>query len=185
MKKLLLVLACIVAIQLTHAQTCVGIYSFRLLDQKSKKPLEIEKIEKNIWYVFTKDEGEFYDDVEAVNPIDSMLQTGAFKVKHNEQGYNFFNNPMDKSLLSFSAICGLYLVQTELIRKEDTMRLAIYNIPAHQTFQMDSLVFQKGDFFIDLQASRLLNELEFIDNKGYFIVPNGMVQPFPKKKEGE
>ncbi|MDZ4846916.1 MAG: hypothetical protein SH857_15375 [Chitinophagales bacterium] len=184
MKKLLFVLACTPLYQLAYAQTCVGIYSFRLLDQKSKKPMT-DKLEKNIWYVFTKDEGEFYDNVETVNPIDSMLQTGAFNVKHNEQGYNFFINPMDKSLLSFSAICGLYLVQTELIRKEDTMRLAIYNIPAHQTFQMDSLVFQKGDFFIDLQASRLLNEFEFVDNKGYFIVPSGMVQPFPKKKEGE
>lgn len=184
MKKLLFLLSCFTAFQTAHAQTCVGIFSFRLLDQKSKKPVT-DKLEKNIWYVFTKDEGEFYDDVEAVNPIDSMLQTGAFNVQHNAQGYNFFNNPTDKSLLSFSAICGLYLVQTELIQKDDTMRLAIYNIPAHQTFQMDSLVFQKGDFFIDLQASRLLNELEFVENKGYFIVPSGMVQPFPKKKEGE
>ncbi len=184
MKKALLILACFAAFQLTHAQTCVGIFSFRMLDQKSKKPVT-DKLEKNIWYVFTKDEGEFYDDVEAVNPIDSMLQTGAFNVKHNEQGYNFFSNPTDKSLLSFSAFCGLYLVQTEIIQKEDTMRLAIYNIPAHQTFQMDSLVFKKGDFFIDLQASRLLNELEFVENKGYFIVPSGMAQPFPKKKEGE
>lgn len=183
MQKFFLLLTCLLSLRSSYAQTCVGIFSFKLFDQQTKKPVA-DNLNKNIWYVFTKDEGEFYDDVEAVNPLDSMLaQKEAFNVKHNEQGYGFFNNPMDKSLLSFSALCGLYLVQTELIRGEDTMRLGLYNIPAHQTFQIDSLVFQPGNYFIDLQASKLLSELEFADDKGYFLVPAGMMQPFPKKKE--
>lgn len=182
MKNIVLLLTCLSALPALHAQTCVGTFSLRVLDEKSKKPLT-DKLEKNIWYVFTKEEGEFYDEAEAVHPLDSLLQAGAFNVKHNAQGYSFFNNPLDKSLLSFSAICGLYLVHTELIRGKDTMRLAIYNIPAHQTFQMDSLSFKTGDYFIDLQASKLLSELEFVDDKGCFLVPSGMMQPFPKKKE--
>ncbi len=171
------------AFSFAHAQTCVGIFTMKLFDQKIKKPVT-GKLTKNIQYVFTKDEAVFYDDVEAVQPIDSLIkQEDAFTIRKNEKGYNFFNNPEDESLLTFPSLCGLYLVQMDFIRKEDTMSLGIYNIPAHQSFQMDTLFFQEGDFYIDIQASKILNEMEFLDNKGYFIVPRGMMQPFVKKKD--
>jgi hypothetical protein len=128
-------------------------------------------------------ETEWYDVAEAVQPLDSMIKANAFTVKHNEQGYNFYTNPADKTLQSFAGLCGLYLVQTQFIYKQDTMNLAFYNIPSNQSYQMDTLLFKKGDYLIDFHGVRLQSELEFADDKGYFLVPQGVVRPFPKKKE--
>src|SRR5687768_10804570 len=180
MNKLFLFAACITVSFFTNAQTCVGILSFRLVDQKTKKP--IEKMDKNIWYVFTKDQQEFYEGAEPIYPLDTLLKEKTFTVRHNEQGYTYFTNPADKAMLSFPTHCGLYLVQTEFIRKNDTMRLAFYNIPAHQSFQIDTLVFKKGNYVVDFQGTLLMSELEFAEDKGYFIVPEGVIIPFPKKK---
>lgn len=184
MKKFILPAIIFISCITASAQTCVGVIGMRLIDPKTKKPFtEKDKLEKNIWYVFTQPEQEWYNTAEAVQPLDSMIKAGAFTVKHNEKGYNFYTYSADNSLTSFAGLCGLYLVQTQFIHKKDTMNLAFYNIPSNQSFQMDTLVFQKGHYLIDFYGARLMSELEFADDKGYFLLPQGVMTPFLFKKK--
>ncbi len=184
MKKYWLAMITLLFTSPMFAQTCVGVFTFKLFDEKKEKPIS-EKIERKAWYVFTLSEDVYYDNVEPVEPFDTILKNKeAYVIKQDKPGYQFFPGT-DADVFMFPSLCGLYLVQTELIRKEDTMRIAFYNIPAHQSFQIDTVFFKKGDFFIDLQASRLLGDFNFEDDKGWFTVPPSFVEPFVLKEEKE
>lgn len=183
MRKMLVAITCLIATCAIQAQTCVGTFKFQLLDPKTKKPLK-ENLERNIVYGFTADEKEFYDNSDAVVPIDTVMKhKEKYSARVNEKGYNFFPDK-DPSVAYFPTLCGLYLVHMDFFGKQDTMSLSIYNIPAHQSFQIDSLLFQKGKFFIDLQASSRLSEFKFLDDKGYFVIPHAAIEPVAVK-EGE
>lgn len=180
---MLVAITCLIATCAIQAQTCVGTFKFQLLDPKTKKPLK-ENLERNIVYGFTADEKEFYDNSDAVVPIDTVMKhKEKYSARVNEKGYNFFPDK-DPSVAYFPTLCGLYLVHMDFFGKQDTMSLSIYNIPAHQSFQIDSLLFQKGKFFIDLQASSRLSEFKFLDDKGYFVIPHAAIEPVAVK-EGE
>ena len=176
-KPLLLLLFPVVLVALSSAQTCVGIFNFQLFDLKTQKPVS-EETEKKAWYVFTMDEGVYYDETQSVTPFDSILTNeSGYTIKQDAPGYSLLKNK-EPSMVTFPALCGLYLVQMEFIRKNDTMRLGIYNIPAHQSFQMDTVFFQKGNYFLNLESSRLLGEFTFVEDKGWFQIPQAMIQPF-------
>ena len=138
---------------------------------------------KDIWYVHSIPEEEFYYNLQTVISFDSVMKTSSdYTIHHQERGYGFLQNT-DPSIVMFPAHCGLYLVQTEFVQKKDTMHLSIYNIPAHQSFQIDTVLFQKGDFMIDLQASDLLGDFEFVENKGYFLIPSSYIKPIARKED--
>ncbi|GIV33212.1 MAG: hypothetical protein KatS3mg031_0747 [Chitinophagales bacterium] len=183
MKHALLLIKMLLVFSLTSAaQTCVGVFTIGVYDKKNQKPLA-EKVQKNIWYVFTHDENEFYEETQPVQPLDTIFRyPEVYRIRHNEKGYNFISTDSQAQLM-FPTLCGLYLIHFELINKKDTMRISLYNIPAHQSFQIDSLFFEKGDFIADFQGSDLLGEFNFLDDKGYFVVPASFVQPLKQEDE--
>lgn len=184
MSKLFALASCIFTVSALQAQTCVGLFNLRLFDQESKKPIT-DKLEKSIVYAFTLDENEFYDDVQTVVAVDSVMRSPqGYTVYDNEKGYNFLNNS-DPSQITVATRCGLYLIHMDFYRKNDTMRLSLYNIPAHQSFQIDTVMFRKGDYYIDLQASTRLHDFKFQDDKGYFLIPPDEITAFPEKDEKE
>ena|ERR1051325_10702674 len=184
MRRLLTILCGIIIAAGTHAQTCVGTFTFKLFNPKTKKPIT-EKLDKSIVYVFTKEESEFYDDVSTVIPLDSIFKKKqGYTVRKNEKGYNFFPNN-DPSTITFPNLCGLYLVHMDLYGKNDTMGLNFYNIPAHQSFQIDTVMFRGGGYYLDLKASTGLSEFEFVDNKGYFEIPASAIEPGPPPHIGK
>ena len=162
-----------------RAQTCVGVFTITVMDSTTKKPLA-GKLEKNILYAHSTPEDEFYLNVEEVEPVDSVLKKQKYKINRQKTGYDFFPNKEIPAKLTFPTHCGLYLVQTAFIQKKDTMNLAFYNIPAHQSFQIDSVFFKPGDFYIDLQSS--VDDYKW-DEKGFYSIPHSFIIPFPKKED--
>ena len=182
MRKLLIAIMCIISVSALQSQTCVGTFKFQLLDPKTKKPVK-EKLERSIIYGYTADEKEFYDNTEPMVPIDSVMKHKKdYSVHINEKGYNFFQDN-DQAVAYFPTLCGMYLIHLDFYGKRDTMSLSIYNVPAHQYFQIDTMLFQKGEFFIDLQASTRLSEFEFLDDKGYFLIPHSAIEPVTVKED--
>lgn len=167
------------------AQTCVGIYRINLIHPKTLEMIG-DKLTKSIWYVYTGPEDIFYDEVIEVVPFPETVDSSGFTIKHGEPRYDFVNVTETTSDIEFFPHCGLYLVQMEFVDEKDTMRLGIYNIPVHQYMILDSVKFQKGDFFFDMQSSELLHEVTFQENTGYFLFPPTYIEEFADDdEEGE
>lgn len=181
MKKAASIASCMLILFSLHAQTCVGTFNLKLFDPKTKKPLS-GKLQKSIAYVFTRDESEFYDDIGTVISMDSVRKSKqGYTVRVNEKGYSFFSST-DPAWISFPTLCGLYLIHMDFYGRKDTMSLSFYNIPAHQSFQIDTVLFRKGEYFMDFRASTRLHEFDFLEDKGYFQLPAEVLQPLPKKE---
>jgi len=158
----------------SKSQTCVGLFKINLLDGETQKQIG-HKVKKSISYVFTGPENEFYNDVQEVLPFEKILKNpDDYKLYTNEGLYKFISKS-DSKIIEFLPYCGEYLVQIEFLRKQDTMQLGIYNFPAHLSFEFDSLEFKPGDFYIDLESTNNLNEFEYQENNGIFIIPLSFV----------
>jgi len=182
MSRLFAIVSCVIFFSAAQAQTCVGIFNFKLFDPKTKKPVK-EKLGKSVTYVFTMDENEFYDDIQTIIPLDSVKRSKqGYTIRSNERGYNFLHSD-DPSWVSVPALCGEYLIHMDFYGKKDTMSLSFYNVPAHQSFQIDTVMFQGGAYYFDLKASTRLSEFPFLDDKGYFLVPPSEILPFFKKED--
>lgn len=169
----------------TSAQTCVGIYRVNILNPKTLEVIG-DNLTKSIWYVYTGAEDVFYNDILEVVPFEETIDSSGFTIKHGEPRYDIVDFTESKSDIEFLPYCGLYLVQLELIdENKDTMRLGIYNIPVHQYMVLDSVKFREGDFFFDMQAAELLDEVPFQEETGYFIFPSSYVEEFTTEEGDE
>lgn len=161
------------------SQTCAGIIKVKVMEPKTFE-LIADNLKVSISYVYTTPEEEWYDVVNEVVPYDSLTKADGYTI-HTDQGqYNLMK--WNEPVLAFPGHCGGYLVQLEMQQNKETMRLGIYNIPANQYFELDSVLFKPGDYYVDLQASQLLDQFDFQEG-GFFRVSPSYIQPFEAKEE--